>query len=402
VVQVQNLDTNEQLGKNITLKSGKAHAMVSVTAMYGPTHLWVEDLGYEKAAPGKTPACANGKNDDPDGDVLVDYPNDPGCEFADDDSEEGGTFGAGTSNPVFYELPSVQDVQGEGATTPYPYESITVNTSGEHRLIVTRYAKDGFYVTDLSGQATGYNSLYVFTFSTPSNIRPCDRMTYLTGTISEFFGFTELNFPSYDIDPIFVGHEKECEIPEPPVLDADTIVSSVEMEKLEAALVRLEGFHVSKKLGAKVALNNVFKEDQTNCDLNGDGTVDFNSEAEAACGNACADDPECSEWTAYLSRGNYKVAKADMNSSGASVTSVMQVQTDGAPEFNPVASRGAELTAVTGTLRNFSGGSLNWTVEVRCVDDVVCAQTGCADKVKGPTEACISLRTEDDNDEGSN
>jgi len=402
VVSVENLDTNEALGKNLQLSGGKAHALVTVTAVYGPARLWIQDLGYVKAAAGKTPACSNGQNDDPDEDVLIDFPADPGCAFADDDTEEGGTFAAGTSPGVQYELPSIEDIQGRGSTTPFPYESITVNTEKEHELIVTRYSKDGFYVTDLSGQADGFNSLFVFTFSTPSNLRPCDRVTFLTGTISEFFGFTELNFPSYDVSPIYEGQEDKCKIPEPPVLDADTIASPVEMEKVESALVRIQGFHIAKNFGPKLALNNVFAPDQSNCDFNGDGKVDFESEAEGTCGNQCSANEECSEWTGYISRGNYKVAKADMTGAGVPVTTVMQVQTDGAPGLNPVANRGGELTAVTGTLRNFSGGSLNWTVEARCPDDVVCGFDGCSSKVKGPKEACINLRTLDDNDEGSN
>ncbi|NUP09378.1 MAG: hypothetical protein HOW73_25270 [Polyangiaceae bacterium] len=461
VVSVENTDDGEQLGKNLRLSGGKATATVTVTAVYGPARLWVEDLGYQKAEDGETPACADGKNNDEEDDVLVDYPSDPGCAFADDNTETGGTFAAGTSPAVHYELPSVQNIQGTGSTTPYPFESITVNTEDPHELIVTRYSKDGFYVTDLSGQpptcsddsdcgaadsgivcdveagnyclpgcrgtggngcqvdggecssdnedvgtcaagpapqpGVGQNHLFVFTFSTPGGLRPCDRMTYLSGTLSEFFGFTELNFPSYDVDPLFEGEEDKCKIPEPLVLSAARIGNPAAMEGLESALVRVKGYHVSAFLGPKPALNNVFFPDQTNCDLNGDGKVDFENEAESACGNACSDDPECSEWTSYLSRGNYKVAKQEDAGS-----SVIQINTDGAAEFNPVANRGLELVSVTGTLRNFSGGDLNWTIESRCADDVVCDAKGCAEEIMGPKKACVSLRTDEDNEQGTN
>jgi hypothetical protein len=402
VVEVVNAGDGENLGKNLRLAAGKGNAAVKVTAVYGPARLWVEDLGYVKAPDGKTPACANGKNDDPDDDVLVDFPNDPGCAFADDDSEIAGTFAAGVSAAVAYELPSVQDIQGNGSTTPFPYESMTVNTGGEHFLVVTRISKDGFYVTDLSGQSVGFNHMFAFNFSTPRGMRVCDRVTYLSGTVSEFFGFTEMNFPSFDVDPLFEGDEAGCPVPEPPVLEAAVISAPLEMERLESGLVRIEGYHVSQNMGPALALNNVFKEGQTNCDFNGDGKIDFASDAEGTCGNACSDDDECTEWTGYISRGNYKVAKTTTDDMGNSVSSVIQIQTDGAPEFNPVANRGLELTAVTGTLRNFSGGSLNWTVEARCPDDVVCSELGCVDEVLGSKEACVSLRTEDDNDEGSN
>lgn len=396
VVSVVNAESDESLGKNLRLEGGKATAIVTVTAVYGEARLWVEDLGYQKAEVGAVPACANGLNDDAEEDVLVDFPNDPGCAFADDDTETPGTFAAGASAAVHYELPSVQNIQGSGSTTPYPYESITVNAAAEHVLIVTRYSKDGFYVTDLSGQDDGFNHLFVFTFSTPGGIRPCDRVTYLSGTISEFFGFTELNFPSYEVDPLFEGEEDDCLIPEPPELTPEQIDNPLEMEKLEAALVRVRGYHVSEFFGPKLALNNVFKADQSNCDFNGDGKIDFENDAEGSCGNACSDNPECSEWTSYVARGNYKVSKDEGG------TSVIQVQTDGAPQFNPVANRGLELDSVTGTMKNFSGGDLNWTIEIRCVDDLVCEDAGCSDEVLGPKESCLDLRTEDDNDEGSN
>ena len=396
VVRVQR-DDGESLGRNLRLENGTARALVEVTAVYGDARIWVEDLGYTPAKPGSTPRCANGKNDDPDDDVLTDFPNDPGCAFADDDTEEGGSFAAAVSDGVHYELPSVRDIQGAGSRTPFPFESIEVNASGEHELIVTRISKDGFYVTDLADQANGYNHLFAFNFSTPRGMRVCDRVTYLAGTVSEFFGFTGLNFPSYDVIPLFKGEEDKCKVPPAAVLDAATIDDPNAMEKFEAGLVRVEGYHVASFLGPELATNNVFAQNKSNCDFNGDGRVDFGNDAEASCGDACSRDPECSEWTAYLSRGNYKVAKT-----GDGAASVIIVQTDGAPEFNPLAHRGENLTAVTGTLKNFSGGSLNWTIEARCPDDVACAFPGCSETVKGPTEACIDLRTIDDNDEGSN
>jgi hypothetical protein len=49
--------------------------------------LWVEDLGYlPDTTDGKADPAANGKDDNGDG--LIDFPADPGCAFADDDTEE--------------------------------------------------------------------------------------------------------------------------------------------------------------------------------------------------------------------------------------------------------------------------------------------------------------------------
>jgi hypothetical protein len=51
-------------------------------------------------------------------------------------------------------------------------------------------------------------------------------------------------------------------------------------------------------------------------------------------------------------------------------------------------------------MRNFSGGSLNWTIETRCPDDLVCTfSDACSKDDKKPSiEACVRPRTKDDNE----
>ncbi len=385
------------VGRNLRLKGGKASGSVELTAVYGPARLWVDDLGYVPAEPGKKPACSNGKDDD--GDYLIDFPADPGCAFADDDNEEGGTYAAGVSNAVSYALPRVSDVQGHGPATPYPYESIEINTAAPQRLIVTRVASDGFYVTDINDvdkdkKSNGYNHLFAFNFSTPAGMRVCDHVSYLSGTVNEFFGFTELNFPSFQLDIPPVGTMGKCEVPEPTIIDAARLASPVEMEKIESALVRVVGYHVAANFGPKPVVNNVFTPDSSNCDLNGDGQVDFTLKNEGSCSDACSKNPECSEWTSYSARGNYKVSK--------SASDMIQIQTGTVSTFDPVANKGLPLDAVTGTLRNFSGGSLNWTIETRCPDDLACGRVGCVPQALPSDQACVRLRTQDDNDQGTN
>ncbi len=405
VISVTNLDTGETAGRNVLLQGGHANARVTLTAVYGPARAWVEDLGYTPAPEGKTPACADGK--DNDGDKAIDYPTDPGCAFADDDTETGGTFTAGTSDPVHYYLPTIRDIQGASAATPYPYEALQAKTEDPQYLVVTRISKDGFYVTDLADQGNGYNHLFAFNFSTPAGMQVCDHVIYLSGTMSEFFGFTEMNFPSYRLDPLYVGQEELCKVPEPFELLAATITNDVEMEKQESGLVRITqdrdmmgnlipgtGYTVPKKFGPGLVKDNVPAPGASNCDLNGDGKVDFASATEGACNTACEADVECSEWNAYNSRGNYKVHRG---------ASVIEINTDGAGGFVPTANPGLELVAVTGTLRNFSGGTLNWTIEARCPDDLVCTATGCSAAVTDSKHACVNItRTIDDNDEATN
>ncbi len=381
------------VGRNLLLVGGKGAGAVELTAVYGPSRLWVDDLGYLPAKPGTKPVCSNGNDDN--GDALVDFPADPGCAFAADDTEEGGTYAAGVSNAVEYALPKLSDVQGNGPATPYPYESIEINTSSPQDLVVTRVASDGFYVTDVNAAETanGYNHMFAFNFSTPAKMRVCDRVTYLSGTINEFFGFTELSFPSFKLDPLLEG--QTCtRVPKPTLIDASKLKSAVEMEKIESSLVRIEGYHVSANFGPKHAEGNVFAPDASSCDFNDDGQIDFDDPKERDCSNNCSKSEECSEWTAFSARGSYKVSKGPND--------MILIQTGTVSDFDPVANKGQLFDAVTGTLRNFSGGPLNWTIEARCSDDLLCGRFGCAEKVKTYTEACVFARTKDDNDEGTN
>lgn len=412
-------------GRNILLEGGKGGGRALVKGMYGPTRLWATDLGYLPATPGKKPACSDGVDDDKDG--LIDYPADPGCAFADDDSEEGGTFSAGASVPVEYALPKITDVRGYSAKTPtpsgtpYAYNAVEINTTAPQTVIVTRVASDGFYVTDIAPaeMASGFNSVFAFNFSTPANLRVCDRITYLAGTANDFFGFTELNFPSYQ-PSYFLEGQGTCQVPEPAVIltdkpstcqvDADcannlcksgqcalTIINdAVRMQRLQSSLVRLENVTVAKNFGPGLAHNNVFSGDASSCDFNGDGQVDFLAQDEGSCSEVCDADPDCSEWTAFSARGDVKVSRG-------SASSIIKINVSTVSGFDPVAARGQQLTAITGTMRKFSGGTLNWTVETRCADDLVCDLPGCGAKQAISSQtACVELRTIDDNDEGTN
>ncbi|MBK9266766.1 MAG: hypothetical protein IPM54_44150 [Polyangiaceae bacterium] len=387
---VINVTGDGATGRNIPLVGGKAKGTATLTAMYGNARLWVEDIGYVPVALAKIPACADGKDDD--GDELIDFPADPGCAFADDDNEEVGTFAAGISNPIYYSLPRLSDIQGNGSSTPYPYEAVQVETRGALPVVVTRVSSDGFYVTDLTGQATGYNHMFAFNFSTPAGMRVCDKVTYLSGTVVEFFGFTEISFPSFKLERL--EKPEDCMLmPTPTLLDGALINDAKEMEKHESSLVRIEGFRIGRHFGPKTVVNLKPDEDHSNCDLNGDGQVDFENPMEGQCSDNCASDVECTEWTSYSARGNYKVYNGSTQ---------IQIQTGTAAEFDPVGHKGEVLTAVTGTLRNFSGGSLNWTIEARCPDDLLCQTQGCAEEDLPPTQACIRIRTNDDPDQSTN
>src|SRR6185295_6650526 len=153
----------------------------------------------------------------------------------------------------------ISDVRGDGAATPYPFEAVEVNTAAPEHVVVTRVASDGFYVTDILGSEmlNGYNSVFAFNFSTPPGMRVCDRVTLLSGTANDFFGFTELSFPSYQLTFPIAGTDS-CEVPDPTVIEPATISDPVAMQKLQSSLVRLAGYHIASNFGPKAATNNVF------------------------------------------------------------------------------------------------------------------------------------------------
>ena len=461
--------TNTYSGRNILLQGGQASGVVQGTAVYGPARLWVEDLGYVPAPSGVTPQCSNGLDDNDNG--LIDYPADPGCYYADDDTEDGGTYSAGVSPAVEYALPLISDVRGAipgptptcstsascganqtcnaggqctcgttadcvsgvcaggvciaaltgGARTPYPNEGIQIAASDPEYLVVTRVASSGFYVTDVGPKAVarGYNSLYAFNFSTPVNLQVCDRITSLSGTTTDFYGFTQLGFPSFtntytilaaDAGPIDAGVGLPgCQVPDPTVLVPSWLYNGAGSKDntaallypYEAALVRLVGFTIAKHFGPNLAYSNNFGPGQSNCDFNGDGEIDYTCIAtgepgcEGTCATTCDDDPDCSEYTAFATRSQFKVAKGGF---------MIEVDASTVSTFDPQSNAGLTIPYFTGSLTEFSGGSLNWTVEVRCADDLVCpAALGCATQQTIPsTAACVSPRTASDNDEGSN
>ena len=391
------------VGRSVVLKDGVSEPhVVQIGGAYGPTRLWAEDMGYVPVDPGKPPACANGRDDDDNG--LMDYPAEPGCAFANDDTETGGTYAAGVSPPLRFALPRVAEVQGFGSKTPFANEQVEVAAGDPVYLVVTRVSSDGFYVTDISADLTPensrrYTSLFAFNFNTPWGMRVCDRVTYLSGTMSEFYGYTEMGFPSFKLDRWYPG-EGDCLVPEPnPIVEtmlATSDFATSALEPLEASLVRLENVRIASKFGPGLVELNSPSAGASSCDFNGDNKIDFDTpnNPEMNCSNACLADPECSEWTTYATRGSVRMMV------GTSQLGI-QVNASTVTGFNAyLAKDKTAIRSLTGTLRHFSGGDLNWTIETRCVDDLVyasdCEYTG-TDRAELFKQAkdCIAARVAD-------
>ncbi|MBP7125635.1 hypothetical protein KBD49_04640 [Myxococcota bacterium] len=385
-------------GSDVLLEGGKRDGVeLVITAAFGTTHLWATDVGFvPRARIGQVAACSNGRDDDGDG--LVDGA-DPGCLDGTDDSEEAGSGAAGVSVPMFFQSPTLAELQGYASRSPFAGENVTVERGD---LVVTRVTSDGMYVTDVADRGgRGYNHLFVFSFNTPTSIpdcqedeqetlacssqeaivvRPCDRLGMVQGIISEFYGFTEMNFPSWRLIP-WDPKKEECPVPDPATLDAATLNGKgpLPMEALEAALVRVRDVDLPDP-----------ERDFVNCDLNGDGAVNFRDygtnqcDAECQCRESCDASPLCLELTQYWQYGQWPVRVGGSGGAKLWVSS-----RDSVPSFDPFdPSVPRRLSAVTGTLRNLSFlRPKPWILEPRCIEDLTIEG-----EPPSAATACVRLR----------
>lgn len=399
-------------GRNVRLVNGVVDDVnISVIASFGDTRIWAEDVGYVPVTDlnrKPPPACADGL--DNDGDGTVDFPADPGCYAPNDDTEETGTLATGVSDTIYYALPRIADVRGAtttgGTATPFPKEQLKIDTgyvegtngtpsSFLFDTVVTRIASDGFYVTDVQDQtARGYGSVFMFTFSAPQKLGVCDRLRSLQGTASDFFGFTELGFPTWAVET-WDPKVRPCLVPEPRVFTVAELKDTTVLFKYESALVRVlsnapVAVHIGSHIGPDkpAAPSYTPTDNASNCDLNGSGKVDFSLPDEAACSAACTADVECSEFQSFLGQGNFTLVVSD-----GVTTNKAQGNGGASPDFDPVSLRGKPVKAFTGTIRYFSGGN-QFTIEARCVDDIVLDMNGTP---LASDKACVTANGRDPN-----
>lgn len=379
------------VGNDVFLEKGHAEGVrVKIWDVFGPTRVWAEDVGFEpRTVVGSVAMCADGK--DNDGDGFHDYPDDPGCLSATDNSETAGSGAAGVSWEIKFDTPTIAELQGffDGHTdgfrgsSPYGGEEVVVDKG---RLVVTRVTTDGMYVTDVAdASGKGYNHLFVFTYNSPTTVpvceadeydnlncvgdrrpiplRVCDTLSFVGGSVSEFYGFTEASFPVWDT-VLWNPDDGPCPMPEPYELTAADFRgnSGVQMEAHEAGLVRIRDV----RLGSA--------DNIVDCDFNKDGVVDFRDydtnecSDECACREACDDDLLCVEYNQYIEFGQWPARLG-----GTSGVKVWVNSRESVPEFDPWAEDiPRDIVAITGTLRNLSFlDPYAWIVEPRCQDDIV-------------------------------
>jgi hypothetical protein len=395
---IERINSDDADGRSLRLTNGESPEVeVRLTNGYGATYILADDIGYAPSDPvaEPPPACSNALDDDGDG--IIDAPADEGCAFANDNSETGGNYSQGSSAPIFYRLPRVADVRGlkcvenfgcaGNGSTVYPKEQIFLDT-GYHQkpdgalvydfdLVVTRISSDGFYVSDVKDQRGGFNSIFSFNFNAPPRMRVCDRLKSFGGTANEFFGFTQISYPTWTLEE-WDPTKRPCLVPEPHVITT-TEGDPTQLLPLSGSLVRALGLtgKVEVKVTPKFGPGNLPQkegaflptvEGGTNCDLNNDGRIDFTKgQPEEACSTACTADPECTEYSNFAARSTFRITIKDLETG---VAIAVQADATASAEFKPLEMKGKPMKAFTGTLHFFSGGS-QFTIEARCKDDIV-------------------------------
>lgn len=342
------LDGNNVKDKDVLLEMGKADGIkVTIKGAFGQTRIWVEDLGFVMKK-SDVSQCLNGIDDDGDGMIDLD---DFGCFSGLDDSEEGGTYAVGVSEVIWVENLTIDKVQSHKTESSFQGEMVYIDKG---KLVVTRVTTDGFYVTDVSGSSTSYNHIFAYNYNTPPHMRVCDMLVFLSGTVSEFYGFTEINFPAWKQIFWYPPPKGEpCNVPEPREILPSYVSDLQIMEGLEAGLVRVRNVTIGDRLKS--------------CDLNGDGDVDYTIKEEDKCQKDCDADPLCTEVEAYKVHGQYAVGLGNPPTAKILVASRETI-----PFFDPFAGGVKKVSSITGTLRHWKGGPRNlWIIEPRCPDDLV-------------------------------
>jgi hypothetical protein len=146
--------------------------------------------------------------------------------------EEPGSFATGLSPTIYVDHPTIHQVQETDLhiTSSLNGDFVRINLDGRE-AVVTGITRDGFYVTDLSESGYLYAGIYVYSFSRPE-VEIGDRIVQLSGINDEFYGFTELGFPSWKV-------EGTAAVPTPVLVTADLLADDEVMEQYESGLVEV-------------------------------------------------------------------------------------------------------------------------------------------------------------------
>ncbi len=264
--------------RTVTLTKGKAEGVsVAVQRVHGDSSIWVEDRGTD-AKP--------------------------------------GSYATGLSPTIHVTHPTLHDISQTTniAASALDGDFVQINTAGR-RLVATGLAIDGFYVTDIDDPTQSYNAIFAHTHSRPRGVEQGDLITEIIGTVEEFYGFTELGFPTYKVG----GHIDELVAFD---LTPAVIADDQEMEKLESRLVQVR--------------------DVTVCPLG----EDYSS---------------FGQWVVLLDPAGDCVS----GEGGVTIISALS-----ATMFTPESLVGKVLPRITGDLRYHVAASPSWLIYTRSDDDI--------------------------------
>ncbi len=263
--------------RTLTLSKGKAEGIVvQIQRVHGDSNIWVEDRGTK---------------------------------------EKPGSYATGLSPTIHVSHPTLHDVsQTENiASSALDGDFVQINADGR-RLVVTGIAVDGFYLSDIDEPTESFNAIFAHTHSRPRGVVQGDLITEIIGTVEEFYGFTELGFPTYKVG----GHIDP--IPTEP-LDPVRLADDLAMEKLESRLIEVR--------------------DVTVCPL-GEGYSSFG------------------QWVVILPGGNCNSGEGGIN-----IVSALS-----ATNFTPEPLVGKVLKRITGDLRYHIAAQPSWLLYTRSDDDI--------------------------------
>jgi len=282
------------------------------------TVLWVEDSGY-KPRTGAYGECNDGK--DNDGNGVTDLA-DAGCDSPDDAVEHDVTGVAGvTDKALVFENPTIRHLQFTKAiATSSPLEGQVVRIDSG-RFVVTNVTSTGLFLTDLdyqkpvleNGEPGYFNSIFLYSWSTPDNVSYGDKLCWFSGGVVEHEGNTQINFPTFwtyfgnpnDVeckantlldpeakvpDPVDVTDLLQAEDPLSTDYAAVLYANAAALEPLENGLIKVDDVVLSTRFLA--------------CDANGNGTIDYDGD-EDACRTLCQNDPTCTQLEGFFDYKQY-------------------------------------------------------------------------------------------------
>jgi hypothetical protein len=206
----------------VTIEAGKAENVpVSIAGVHGPAAIWVEDKG---------------------------------------ELDKPGSYATGASPRLFVGDPLLADLQvtDNHRVSPLAGDFVDVELAGRE-VVVTAVTNDGFYISDKG--APDYGGLFVFTHSRARGVETGDRVIQLAGTAEDFFGFTELAFPSWQTSG-------KLPLPQPIVITPQMTADDAAMERLESGFVEIRNARVCQP-GADFASFGQWSaivDDTGNCD----------------------------------------------------------------------------------------------------------------------------------------